>query len=290
MTRKLFFLFYCLCFSTQLVASEDKAFFWKVESNKATVYLLGSIHYADKSFYPLRSEIEKAFENSDVLVVEVQMDSKSTSTYRDLIASEGSYSGEETIRDHISKETYAALKLRLKKLDIPIELVQKQKPGILMLTLTAVHVVHMGLDPSLGIDPYFLSKAKGKKKILAIETIEEQLRIFLDLPDGNLVLRESLYSMDNDEKLIEKIVDVWKRGDEKRLHQLLFEDVLDEYPEFASIYDRLIYQRNIKMAEAIKGYLSNTETYFVVIGAAHFLGEQGIIRSLANSGYRVKRR
>ena len=49
MIRKLLFLF-CLCFSAQLIASEDKALFWKVESNNATVYLLGSIHYADKSF------------------------------------------------------------------------------------------------------------------------------------------------------------------------------------------------------------------------------------------------
>lgn len=290
MTRKLFLLFFCyLSFNAQLVASEDRALFWKVESDKTTVYLLGSIHYADKSFYPLRSEIEKAFEDSDVLVVEVQMDSNSASIYRELIVSEGSYPGDETIKDHISKQTYAALELRLENLGIPIELVHKQKPGILILTLAAAQAVHMGLDPSLGIDPYFLSKAKGAKTILALETIAEQLRIFLDLPNGDLLLRESLYSIDEDEKLIEKVVDEWKRGDEKKLYQLLFEEALDEHPEFAAIYDRLIYQRNIKMAEAIKGYLNNKETCFVVIGAAHFLGEHGIIRSLENSGYRVKR-
>jgi hypothetical protein len=288
MTRKILFLF-CLCFSAQLVASEDKALFWKVESDRATVYLLGSIHYANKSFYPLRSEIEKAFEGSDTLVVEVKMDSNSSSTYRDLIASEGTYPGNETIKNHLSKETYEALLLRLEKLAIPVERVQKQKPGILVLTLTAMYAMHLGFDPDLGIDPYFLSRAKGKKKILALETTEEQLRIFLDLPNGDLVLRGSLYSIDDDEELLEEIVDAWKRGDEKRLYQLLLEDALDEYPEFTSIYDRLIYQRNIKMAKAIRGYLNNKGTYFVVVGAGHFLGEQGIIRLLENVGYKVKR-
>ena len=47
-------------------AENDKAFFWQVTSgqdtsNMTTVYLMGSIHFADKSFYPLRPEIEQAF-------------------------------------------------------------------------------------------------------------------------------------------------------------------------------------------------------------------------------------
>ena len=168
MIRKLLFLF-CICFSVQLIASEDKALFWKVKSNNATVYLLGSIHYADKSFYPLRSEIEVAFETSDTLVVEVETGSESVSSYNDLIAREGTYPDNETIKDHVSRETYKALKSQLKKMGIPLQLVQKQKPGILVLTLTAVHVMQLGLDPSLGIDPYFISRAKGKKKIISLE-------------------------------------------------------------------------------------------------------------------------
>ena len=289
MIRKLLFLF-CLCFSVQLIASEDKALFWKVESNNATVYLLGSIHYADKSFYPLRSEIETAFESADALVVEIEMDSASMASYNDLIAREGTYPGNETIKDHVSEETYKALKSQLKKMGIPLGLVQRQKPGILVLTLTAVHVMQLGLDPALGIDPYFISKAKGKKNIIALETTEEQLKIFIDMPNGDLVLRESLYSIDETEELLGKVVEEWKRGDEKKLNQLLLEDALIEYPEFSSIYDRLIYQRNIKMANAIKRYLNTKGTYFVVIGAAHFLGEKGIVRSLENAGYQVKRR
>lgn len=288
MIRKLLFLF-CLCFSAQLIASEDRALFWQVESGDATVYLLGSIHYADKSFYPLRSEIENAFESSDVLVVEVEMDAASMSSYNDMMASKGTYPGDETIKDHVSGETYEALKARLKELGIPFEMVKKQKPGMLVLTLTAVNAMRLGLDPELGIDPYFISRAKGKKKIIALETMEDQLGIFLDLPDGDLVLSESLHSIDESEELLKEVVAEWKRGDEKKLHKLLLEDALDEYPEFSSIYDRLIYQRNVTMAVSIEGYLKTKETSFVVVGAGHFLGEKGIVRLLENSGYRVKR-
>src|SRR4051812_49220282 len=40
---------------------------------KSKVYLLGSIHIADKSVYPLPARVEEAFKNSRVLVVEVNI-------------------------------------------------------------------------------------------------------------------------------------------------------------------------------------------------------------------------
>ena len=44
---------YATC-SFQVIASEDRALFWRVDAAEATVYLFGSIHFADESFY--RSE------------------------------------------------------------------------------------------------------------------------------------------------------------------------------------------------------------------------------------------
>lgn len=288
MIRQLVFAI-LLLFGTQLVASEDKALFWKVESESATVYLLGSIHYADKSFYPLRGDIEKAFEDSGTLVVEIHMGAESASSYHKLVSGEGSYHGDETIKDHISKQTYEALEQRLEKLGIPIERVIKQKPGILVLTLAAAHARYLGLDPTLGIDPYFLSRAEGKKKIVALESVEQQLRIFLNIPNGDLMLKESLYTMKGAKELLKEMVDAWKRGDEESMRSLLFDNALDDYPEFASIYDRLFFQRNINMANTIKSYLGSKGSYFVVVGAGHFLGEQGIIHLLKKSGFIVER-
>src|SRR2546428_13886065 len=48
-----------------------KVFLWNVQSPKATAYLLGSVHAARSSLYPLDERIEKAFVASDTLVVEV---------------------------------------------------------------------------------------------------------------------------------------------------------------------------------------------------------------------------
>lgn len=271
------------------VASEDKAFFWKVESDTAVVYLFGSIHFADKSFYPLRNEIEHAFRNSDTLVVELDAESVSAEQYQHLVTVKGSYTGKETVADHISRETYQKLGKYLARMGVPIQAVEKQRPGMLALTITTLEVMRLGLDPELGIDLYFLKKARGKKKIVELETLEEQFAIFLDFPDGDLLLQETFHSMDDSDDVAEKMISFWKKGDEKKMNALLYEDTIRDYPVFASIYESLFYTRNVKMANAIKNYLKQTGRYFVVVGAGHLIGEKGVVHLLENAGFTVKR-
>ena len=291
MIKKILFsvLLYAL-FTFQLVASEDKALFWRVDSTEATVYLFGSIHFADESFYPLREEIEQAFDASETLVVEVDVNSpQSMARFQDLMQSDGSYSGDETLKDHLSKKTYQQLQVYLKELGVPLTLVEKQKPGIVVLTLAAIQAQQAGLKPEKGIDLYFLSKIKNDKKILALETMDEQLRIFLDIEDADLLLQDSFHSLNMVEEEMDGLVSAWKQGDEKAMHQLLFEDIVNENAAIRSLYERLYFQRNIKMTNSIKSYLKQKGQYFVVVGAGHLIGDKGIVQLLQNAGYRVSR-
>ena len=276
-------------FNFQVVASEDKALFWRVDSELATVYLLGSIHFADESFYPLRAEIEQAFEVSEALVVEVDASSpESTAGLQNLMQSEGSYSGGETLKDNLSKKTYQELQIYLKELGIPSALVEKQKPGMVMLTLAAVQAQVTGLNPEQGIDLHFLRKINNKK-ILALETMDEQIRIFLDIEDADLLLQDSFDSPEMIKEEMHSLISAWKQGDEKFLHKLLFEDVLTGNAAIDSFYERLYFKRNVKMTSAIKSYLKQKGRYFVVVGAGHLIGDKGIVQLLQNAGYRVDR-
>ena len=271
-------------------AANDRALFWQVQSEHAKVYLLGSIHYADESFYPLRREIEQAFYSADHLVVEINIDDEKAQRYRELIQLKGSYQGDATIRDDISEETYLQLQHRLHRLGIPLEMVHKQKPGILVLTLTATQVMKMGFMPEMGIDAYFLKRAKSSKKnIIELETVDDQMNIFLNITDGDLLLRETLHSLDEADMLMMDMTRCWKRGDEACLEKILFEDAMTRYPSFMRIYDDLFFKRNENMANAIKGFLEGKGTYFVVIGAGHLVGDKGIPVLLRNAGFDVGR-
>ncbi|MCK5395428.1 MAG: TraB/GumN family protein [Gammaproteobacteria bacterium] len=276
---------------TAVHAENDKAFVWEVSSESNTVYLMGSIHVADNSFYPLRKEIEDAFNRSSHLVVELDVNKIDHDAYNQILLEKGSYKNGKTIEDVLSEETWLQLRQSLKKLNINYDAVKNYKPGILVLTLSAIQVIQMGFDPALGIDVYFLQKAtqQSEKKVVELETLQQQLDLFIDMPDGDLLLKESLYSLDESESLMADMVRYWKRGDEVKMNKLLFEDALDEYPAFGEIYDELFYERNRQMTIKIDEMLKQQEDYFVVVGTGHLIGEKGIVNALKEKGYKVKR-
>ena len=290
MKKRLIFIL-SLFVLTAVHAENDKAFVWEVSSESNTVYLMGSIHVADNSFYPLRKEIEDAFNRSSHLVVELDVNKIDHDAYNQILLEKGSYKNGKTIEDVLSEETWLQLRQSLKKLNINYDAVKNYKPGILVLTLSAIQVIQMGFDPALGIDVYFLQKAtqQSEKKVVELETLQQQLDLFIDMPDGDLLLKESLYSLDESESLMADMVRYWKRGDEVKMNKLLFEDALDEYPAFGEIYDELFYERNRQMTIKIDEMLEQEGDYFVVVGTGHLIGEKGIVNALKEKGYKVKR-
>lgn len=283
----------CLCFSTQSSAADDKAFFWQVTAGKSSVYLLGSIHFADESFYPLRTAITDAFERSDSLVVELDINKSGDDAYRRLVLERGVFKDGRTIEDVISEETYLQLRQRLRNLDVSYDAIKSYRPGVLVLTLTAVQVMQMGFDASYGIDVYFLTlaaKQSPPKKIIELESMEQQLQLFLNIPNGDLLLKETLYSLDESALMMTDMVHFWKEGNEARMNKMLFDDALEAYPAFGDIYDRLFYERNQHMTDRIVDMLKQGGTYFVVVGTGHLIGNKGIIQRLKDAGYQPERR
>jgi len=292
--RLLFVLSFLI--SSNVYAANDKAFVWEISSDTATVYLMGSIHFADKSFYPLRTEIEEAFDRSEYLVVELDISKTVSDEYNQLLAQNGIFRDGTTIKDAITDETWRQLQQRLKQLNISYDAIKNYKPGVIVLTLSAVQVMQMGFDPELGIDAHFLARASQQersKQIIELETLEQQVNLFINAPDGELLLQESLYSLDEDELLMADMVRFWKQGDVTQMNKLLFEDALNDNPAFSKIYDSLFYDRNDQMTlkiDAMLGQKTQQRNYFfVVVGSGHLIGDRGIVNALQKKGYQVRR-
>ena len=70
----IFFLLSLMSFPEREVFSQEgKSFLWKVQSKTNTLYILGSVHFLKKEMYPLNKKIEDAFDKSEVLVVEANI-------------------------------------------------------------------------------------------------------------------------------------------------------------------------------------------------------------------------
>ena len=263
------------------------SFFWQAKSPTATVYLLGSIHFAKPDIYPLDRKIEDAFEKSSVLVVELDQKQLDQDNMRRHILKHGMYEKSDSVESHISESTLELLKDYLDRHDMPLEGYNRMKPGFLAMTLSIAHVIRLGYLPDYGIDMYFLNKAQNKK-VVQLENYADQLDLFFDMPNEELFLKHTLIQFEDLEEQIAEMVTAWKNGDTQQMVENVLIEPQQEYPELRDIYTKIYTDRNIKMADKISQFLEQKSIYFVVVGAGHLIGDQSIIQLLKKRGYKVK--
>jgi uncharacterized protein len=269
-------------------SADSKSFLWKIQSKTNTVYLLGSIHLFKKELYPLNEKIEEAFDQSELLAVEANITDTRQLDLQKLIE-KAIYLDDDTLEKHVSRETFDLIRKRAEGLGLPLELINKQKPWFLGLMFTSVEFLKLGFDPNYGIDKHFLSKADGKKRILELESLDYQINLLSNFNDHDqeLFLLLALKDANTQGQEVKELLQAWTSGDVKGLERIMTKSI-DEDKRLSSIYEILINDRNKNMASKIADFLKMKETYFVIVGAGHLVGNKGIVEILKAKGYRVE--
>jgi uncharacterized protein YbaP (TraB family) len=280
------------CSETPETETPQKSFIWEVTSDDTSVYILGSIHVADADLYPLDKAIEDSYKVSQNIVVEINInDSENLQKTQRLLMEKGMYPSGENLEDHITVELYEKLEKRLKELDssgLFLYSLKMFEPWVVALSISDLEYMELGYDAEYGIDMYFLDKAEADgKNILELETVEFQLDIFDGLPDElQITMLEDTIDNPATKEELEELFDAWCTGDTTTMEQILFEESEGD-EEYDFLQERLIDERNFQMTEKIEDYLEDDEVYFVVVGAGHLVGDNGIIKLLIEKGYKV---
>jgi uncharacterized protein YbaP (TraB family) len=269
-------------------ASAQKGFLWKVQSSHSTIYLLGSIHFLKEDVYPLSHAIEDAYDSSDRLVVEANIDDLDKLDLK-MLADKAFYRNDDQVENHVSPETYRLIQKESKRLDMPIDLIRMQKSWFLALSFEAAELMRLGYDPKYGVDYHFLAKAQGKKEILELESLDEQLSLLSGYSDKEqeeflLYTLNTLSSMGGQ---VDGMVRAWTAGDAPALESIIAGAASPD-ASLAPVFEKLFDERNVKMTSKIEGYLNSKGTYFVVVGAGHLVGKRGILGLLKSKGYVIE--
>ena len=269
-------------------AADDRLLFWETTTPNSTVYLLGSMHLATRDVYPLRDSIMQAYKQSDKLVVELDISGANQRLIQRRMVERGTYPEGKSLEDDLSPETMEALSARLEANGLPIERMMGMKPGMVVTTLSTFEMMKLGLNPDQGIDRYFLKLARKQKPIVELETVDRQLDAVLDIPSPELAVKQTLGQLDDLESLMSQLVDSWKRGDAAALNKLVIEDELARHPEYRELHERMFDDRNREMTDKILAMQEQGGTYFVVVGAGHLVGIEGIVAMLERQGQQPK--
>jgi uncharacterized protein YbaP (TraB family) len=264
--------------------------FWKAAGRGGTVYMLGSVHVASPGLYPLPDAIEQAFERSEFLVVEANILQNSMDMgLMTTIQEKGLLPEGRTLRDEIPADVYATLTSACAEIGADMENFNGMKPWLAAVNFEQMALMQSGFDPTAGIDLHFLNKASGNKQILELESVNFQLDLIAGL-DGELQV-SLLKSMVTESRQIKdevtQVMDYWKQGNGEKIAALANEQFDPADRQSAALFRKLITERNYGMADKIESYLSAGKTYFVVVGAGHLLGKEGIVELLRKKGITV---
>lgn len=276
--------------ATESAQVGGRGFMWEVQNNGNTVYLVGSMHLADESFYPLRPEFEEAFAEADYLGVEVDVSKAADEEQQKLVLDLGTYQDGTTLQDHISSETYDKLGEILKKSGLEPNALDAYKPWVVENMLAVLKVSAAGYKSGSGVDLYFVQKAAEQKiPLIELESYESQLSMFNSFSKElqEKTLRTTIDNFDVLDQSAIQMAEMWKMGNDEQLHEFT-----NNFSDDAEYNKAMLTDRNIGMADKIDGYLKNGkgEEYFIVIGAAHYLGDHGIVKLLEEKGYKVERK
>jgi uncharacterized protein YbaP (TraB family) len=266
-----------------------KHFLWKVEGRKTPLYLLGSIHLLSSAYYPLPPGIYQAFESAGTLIEEINLDELTSSSTLTLMMSKALYQDGKTLDQALSRQTYERLTAYLQSTGMPIEPMKRFKPWMVGLTISALEAQKAGFDPNLGIDKHFFEKAKKDGKTIdALETAAYQIERLDELvpSDQDDLIRQTLGEIENERANLKKMADAWAAGDVAGLEKLL----LDGFKDSPRAYQRLLVERNVNWMPTLDRCLDATTPCFVVVGAAHLVGPDGLISMLRKKGLTVDQR
>jgi uncharacterized protein YbaP (TraB family) len=273
--------------------------FYKVEKEGKYFYVGGSIHVGISNNIRFNNIVEKAFEDSTKIAVELDMTKVKNhiNMYKSLLnitPDQVNLKNKDLQPELLPLENNKKFDAFCKNLGLNPQKYAKLSPEKFYTIANQKIMKKTGYKSNYGIDNYFINRAKkSKKEIISLETPAGQITALIAASNMSPEALGSakIKSLEDLEASIESF---------SKMHDSIFEgDILTLVNELliykpVSESDRqnlnaLIYERNEKMANKIESLLVSEETYFVIVGAAHVIGKGGLLKLFKDKGYKTSR-
>jgi len=260
---------------------------WVAKNAGQTIYLGGTIHMLRQSDFPLPPAFQQAYQQADAVIFETDIGKMNDPALYQTMLARMMYTDGQSLDRVLSPETYAVLKAYCEKIGVPVAILHPFKPSMAILTLFSLELQRMGVVQN-GVDVHFYQKAMTDgKPVRGLESIDTQLAFLASMGEGNednFVLH-AMQDFKRSHELLGQIITAWREGKVTVFEQLFLADMKRDYPV---LYRKLLVERNQNWLPIIEAYFKTPEIEFILVGAAHLVGEQGILKQLARRGYTIR--
>ena len=260
------------------VVESGQSLFWKIEGEnlQQPSYIFGTMHLINKEYFVMGDSLKKRLEMADALMMEI-------GDLNPLAAMGAMQLKEGHVKDFFSPEQYDSILVYVEEnasmnREMFDQVYGKMKPFAIMQIITQSQFE--GNPESYELTFQTLAK-ENEKEILGLETINEQLGFFDEIPKEDMA-----------EMIMEAIRDTSEDGTTEKMMQLYSEQKTDELlpfmlessPEMMEFEELLLTGRNKKWIPLIEEAIQD-KMVFIAVGAAHLLGDEGVIELLKKEGY-----
>lgn len=271
--------------------SSANSFLWKIEKpNQPVSYLLGTIHLG-KENSQLSLQLMNILKHTSVLITEVNvMPEDDEMNDMGLMLIDDSFDLSKTL----SGDYYFALRQQLSSV-IPGEYVKHVKPWAAFAMIA--YSKPDGYSELFGLDMLLTKEANILKKTrVFLETFEDSLRYFADLPEERVIsmIQVILDHYDEAQSETKELIQLYQTNQVDDVVNMLSgqSHLLDYFSDDEKrfwqnwFHQQLLIERNRNWLPKLERQLAK-ESSLVAVGAGHLFGDDGLVNLLKNQGYQV---
>ncbi len=258
------------------VATHDlKPFIWRVDTSPAPSFLLGSFHVGIDPDEVLPATVWHKLATARIVVLEVNM-----------AVPEALGLGRQPPGQSLDQQMTAAQWQELTELlEVDSEAAAKLKgvkPWVIVTQL-----IQELVPQTRSIDTVVEQRARDRNaELFFLEDVKFQERLFDKFMTVEMLLK-LLANPERQRKLLATQADAYRSGDEERMYaESLAPEVFANSPPGAR--DELVFDRNRAWLGKLEPLLGGGGL-FVVVGASHLIGEDGLVDLLRKRGFTITR-
>lgn len=260
---------------------------WAIKDQDSTIYLFGTIHVLKPQTQWRSPRIDQALKASDDLVIEV-LGADDPAVMQPLVMQYG-LDRATPLSQKLSSKDFKRAQGLAQAAGMPPQAMEVMRPWLASISLAMLPVIKAGYDPRSGVEQVISAEMKAAgKPVSSLETVEQQIRFFADMPTRTEVemLQATLDDAEAGPAKIDSMVAAWAAGDLLALEEQFITEMKTNYAE---VYGVLLTDRNRDWATQLKTRLAGSGVSFVAVGAGHLVGPDSLQAQLATLGVQAER-